>query len=275
MLIYEKAFAKINLTLSVLGRRADGYHDLASLVVFANLFDEIEIELNTKQRALEIEGEFASALPQSEENLIFKAMDFLGVEARVKLVKNIPVAAGLGGGSADAAAFIRGVVNALKKPKPSYENLFRLGADVPACYFSKTLFMTGAGENIEELNTKPLELFCVLTCPKQAISTAEIFAKWDLENGNKNFPTPKGPLKLNTIQDVFDFYNSNKNDFQSILPSSKHTLELLKKTNANIIAMSGTGPSCFGLYEKELDAQTTAIFIKEKGMWAWQGKLLI
>ncbi len=272
MVVYEKAHAKVNLTLRVLGKRADGYHRLESLVAFVQLADEIEIEFNKKAELI-VEGAFAEYVPLDESNLIFRALSFLGVEARVKLKKHIPVACGLGGGSADCAAVIRGIARGLRIHVP--RGLFELGADVPACYLSQSLWLNEAGERVESL---PLpRLHCVLAAHKEPIGTQSIFDAWDRRYADDVKESGAYPL-LRTAAEVFAFCSQAGNDLTPFVPQAQGLLsrlaELIKDSGA--YGMSGSGGACFAIVESAAQAQQVAHRLqeKEKDIWVWQGACL-
>src|SRR5215471_5589298 len=183
----ELARAKINLTLTVLGRRCDGYHDILSLVTFADVGDRVTL-LPGRDRQVTVSGSFASAI--EGPNLLDKALDLLWRLqpnlrlGSVELEKALPVAAGLGGGSADAAALLR----AVRQANPGHAAAIdwrglaaRLGADVPVCLAGKPAVMTGVGDQIAPLapSLALTPLACVLVNPRMPLLTAEVFAAFD------------------------------------------------------------------------------------------------
>ncbi len=192
----ERARAKINLALHVLGRRADGYHDLDSIVAFADLGDELFIS-PAQHFAITTGGPFAADLPPTDDNIIAKAWAKMRLllpdlpPAAVHLTKNLPVASGIGGGSANAAATIRAALRLAGITQYSGEIMalaLSLGADVPVCLLGKACRMQGAGERITPLDTfKPLH--AMLVNPGIAVSTLDVFRKLGLERGQQ-FGTP-------------------------------------------------------------------------------------
>ena len=179
--IRERARAKVNLTLHILGKRPDGYHELDSLVVFADLCDELSFT-PAPEDCLTLEGPFGGAI--DGENLIFKAKrvvaGWLGREiyGDFRLNKNIPVAAGVGGGSSDAAAAIRILLRAYGNPTAEsfIERAAAVGADVPVCLYNRAARMRGLGERVAPAaNMAPLP--AILVNPRIKVSTAEVFKR--------------------------------------------------------------------------------------------------
>ncbi|NOZ65518.1 MAG: 4-(cytidine 5'-diphospho)-2-C-methyl-D-erythritol kinase, partial [Alphaproteobacteria bacterium] len=180
--ISRTAHAKINLDLLITGRREDGYHTLDSLVVFADYGDEIHIR-PSKNLNLTIEGPFAKGLGSSNDNLVLKAAKLLRERldiragAEIILVKNLPVASGIGGGSADAAATLLALCNLWGVdglPQNLDELSLSLGADIPVCITSHTMHMTGMGEILSPLSLN-FPLFMLLINPGVQVPTSEIF----------------------------------------------------------------------------------------------------
>ena len=282
----EAAWAKINLTLRIGARRAgdrpagerpagdrpartDGLHEVCSLVVFADLADHLVI---TSGDGFEVNGVWADKTPQNQDNLALKALRFLGTQAHIRLEKNIPVGAGLGGGSADAAAVVRAL-----RPDQEASALMALGADVPACFLSQPLWMSGAGERVERLSHLP-PLWCVLTCPDVHISTADIFARWDqvCEKRSDLFFDMKRAFER--AEDLFQFCARERNDFEplvcDLVPDVKRALDLLKATKPGFAGMSGSGAACFALYADADEAQRAAQHIRENSKnWVWHGRI--
>ena len=210
-LFSNTANAKINLNLSVLGKRADGYHVLDSLVTFALLGDELSVS-SSDELTLTYEGAFASDLQDSfvheSDDLVLKAATALQQEsgtsmtAALQLTKSVPFGAGLGGGSADAAACLR-LLNSFWKLDWSMEALMTLGAnigsDIPACLMNAPCRMTGRGEHVTKIDMLPI-LFCVLVNPGVHLSTTEIFRKLNtskIDADKRNTPNEK-LLRLST-----------------------------------------------------------------------------
>ena len=175
MKIESSARAKINLGLHVTGVMSNGYHNLESLVTFANIKDRVEVTASNELK-LSVSGPFAHAVPRDTTNIVIKAAKFLSPEgkAHIRLTKNLPVQAGLGGGSADAAATLRSLAKLWKIPIPDYSEA--LGADVPVCLIGKPAIMKGIGEKITPvIIPKNLQIILkpFIACPE----FTEVFGK--------------------------------------------------------------------------------------------------
>jgi 4-diphosphocytidyl-2-C-methyl-D-erythritol kinase len=215
-------------------RRADGYHQLETVFAFCNDGDTIEAELAPQTR-LTIDGPFAAGL-STTDNLVVKAAMLLGVTARLKLTKNVPVASGIGGGSADAAATLRLLCNLSGAQMPSIADQRSLGADVPACVASQTLRGSGVGDELAEADSvsgRPI----LLVNPRQPLSTAAVFARWD--------GVDRGAL---------DNWRTGRNDLEpaalALVPAIADLLAWLRgQTGTTCVRMSGSGATCFALFE--------------------------
>ena len=266
----EKARAKINLTLQVGPPKPDGYHPLQSLVVFADIGDELSARISpdSNNTSIQIEGPFASALMDSESNIIFPAIDIIqrknsrGIE--FKLVKNLPVASGIGGGSADAAAAIRLVCQFENlHPEKYLESAADLGADIPVCIGSKTCLMFGKGEQINALPGQG-QLHAVLVNPGVAVSTGSVFEKYDEAghfSSDLSFP--------DTDASLLEMALAGRNDLQtvaiSLAPEIAIVLSVLEaQPDCQLARMSGSGATCFGLFPDKQSAEQAAISIADK-----------
>lgn len=260
------ARAKVNLWLKIVGRRADGYHLLESLIAFADLADVIEA-VPSDGLSLHVDGPQSAALSAETDNLVLKAARLLagraGVSPRaaLSLTKNIPVAAGLGGGSADAAAALGALVELWRIALP-VEEMFdlagSLGADVPMCLAGRTALASGVGERLAP--TPPLPACAVLLVnPGVALSTAEVFAA---RQGAFSAPAP--PMRPWT--DLGDFARmlaAHGNDLESpaiaLCPVIADVLAALRTgADARYAAMSGSGATCFALYDDVARARAAA-----------------
>ena len=258
--------AKINLLLHVGGRRADGYHDLQSLVVFVSVGDELVLE-DTDKFSLVVEGAFAGSLASDETNLVLRAARALSAttadrrQAHILLRKNLPVASGIGGGSADAAATLRGLVRLwrLETDRRALRRIAEdLGSDVPVCVDSVACWMEGRGERITELPSLP-ELSMVLVNPGIAIPTAPVFAALMQRHGVEG----KKPKEFLNSDALLEFLRAQANDLEpaarSIAPVIGEVLEALAGSrNAELARMSGSGATCFGLFRTASDAAGAA-----------------
>ena len=275
--------AKINLFLHVGERRSDGYHELESLVVFADVGDELLIE-PAKSFSLALDGPFGGKLANEQDNLIAKAARALGAKAgrsldvRITLTKNLPVASGIGGGSADAAATLRGLVQFwdIKIPHNELHTIAEsLGSDVPACLLSETLWMTGRGEGIEPVPGLPPAPL-VLVNPGVAVSTARIFANLKNRVGVGQAAKPKADLSVLALA---DYFKSNRNDLEKpareIAPAIDEVLQAISHSGALRARMSGSGATCFGLFADDKSAGAAAAKIAEDHPDWWVKKARI
>lgn len=261
-----KARAKINLFLHVMGKAETGMHILESLAVFADdVFDSISIEHSNHEEILITGGEFRNFL-DPKSNIISKASKTFNLPlCKYSLTKNIPIGAGLGGGSSDAAAVIRHF-----NCYTSNENLSVIGSDVPVCYHNKACFFEGTGEIVTDVKNFPV-IHAVLINPKKELLTKDVFRK----NTNKS---TYGSIKIldfkNDTTLLFEFLNSQRNDLAhaaiSIIPEISEILNLLEKQEGCIIArMSGSGATCFGLFSSKDHATFAADSIKRQSTEAW------
>ena len=266
------ARAKINLALHITGQRDDGYHLLDSVVVFADYGDVITVskqEDGTAQNAshhLAINGPFSAGLEADHDNLVLKAARLMGDDLpplNIVLEKNLPVASGIGGGSADAAATLLAIAELLDRPLPSDNDVLSLGADVPVCLHGcqqgSAIRMSGIGETLSELPKSPA-LPIVLVNPNVGVSTPAIFKSLT----NKNNPPLTGPTDaIDQAAPFAGWINNCRNDLQP--PAIVHCEEVsgcinaLTNCNGSLVArMSGSGATCFGLFETEEDAESAA-----------------
>ena len=270
------AFAKINLYLHVLRKREDGYHDLDSLIAFADFGDEVVITSN-QEPSLTIDGPFAGKLSEDEQDLSRSSKNILAKtlwaladlahkepDFSITLTKNIPLGAGLGGGSADAAALAK-ILCKLWNIDPNtseFQNiLFKLGADVLPCFHGKAHQIQNAGESISESITLP-NLKGVLVHPDKHCSTVEIFKHNEVYSNAKSLPK-----NFQSTEELISFLKETTNDLteaaQDITPEINDVLNALKKQNGIQLArMSGSGSACFGLFETSQEAEHAAQVIK-------------
>ncbi len=252
-----KARAKINLFFQIIGKRPDGYHLMESLNVFANdIYDLIEINSDTSNSTSIKDGEFAAILFNEQNNLIDKALEEFGGDAKYycQLTKNIPIGAGLGGGSADAA-----MVAKFLEPIRNHDidtKLLSIGADLPTCYHNEPAFCSGIGEIIQPIKNFP-ELHLVLINPQKTLLTKDVFK----DNRHINTSTIKDkPLDFSdNFEKLIAFISPLSNDLSEaaiqLLPEIKTMLDLLKKQDGCLISrMSGSGPTCFAVFENKKTA---------------------
>jgi 4-diphosphocytidyl-2-C-methyl-D-erythritol kinase len=241
-----RARAKINLTLHVRGRRADGYHDLESLVVFAGVSDALAYT-PAGQGGYKLSVDGVADLGPEDDNLVLRAARFMAPEGSgaFRLVKNLPVASGMGGGSADAAAALRLVAGEAALTCRAE----KIGADVPVCIASRARMMRGVGEALGPvLDIAPL--FAVLVNPRVAVSTVDVFRALGLKPGDIFDRTPHPDLD----GDVFDLLIRTRNDLEqpalAVAPIIGDVLDALRDHDGLRLArMSGSGATCFGIFE--------------------------
>lgn len=250
------AHAKVNLWLNVVGRRDDGYHLLDSLVAFVDLADQVEARPGDRL-SLDLDGPLAGSLAGEADNLVLKAArllaDWAGVAPRaaIRLVKHVPVAAGLGGGSADAAATLRELVALWRVAVPE-EELFdlaaRLGADVPMCLAGRTAFVSGVGERLTVAPPLP-DCAVLLVNPGTVLPTRDVFAA----RCGAFSPVRPAPHLSRDLTEFAGIVANRGNDLTavaiSLAPPVGQVLEALGRTGARHVAMSGSGATCFALYE--------------------------
>ena len=264
----ELARAKINLTLHV-GRVIKdpsdpfyGYHPLDSLVVFADIGDELEMRAS-EETTLSISGPFSAGLTADNDNLILRALNAAKSEPQnVTLKKHLPVSAGIGGGSANAAAIFRmcGIGD--------LRTAVSLGADVPVCLRSETAHMTGIGEDVTHMPGMG-QLHALLVNPRVAVSTAEIFKAFDKSKTIRNTPRP-----MKAEGDLLSRALDGRNDLQSVAigqaPIIGEVLRMLgSQRGCQLARMSGSGATCFGIYESDhaLRKAEAAIYAAAPDWW--------
>ncbi len=278
--IVQAAPAKVNLALHVTRRRDDGYHDLESLVVFADVADELEA-LPATDDTLTIDGPFARGLNGGETNLVSRAV--AAFRARwpgavrhglaMRLTKNLPVAAGIGGGSADAAAALRLMAGLSNVPVPLAELsdlAAGLGADVPACLVSSPLLARGVGELLAPLPEFPA-CHIVLVNPMVPLATADVFRRL---RAHDNYPLPDLPNPLTRPAQLGIWLAETRNDLQppavKLVPVIGDIVEDLAATQGCILArMSGSGATVFGLFGSSGQAHQAAQVMRERNPDHW------
>lgn len=276
--LIEQASAKLNLDLLVTGRTPDGYHTLDSIVVFADLGDRLRFTPSTGL-SLSIEGPFAAGLREEPDNLVPRAARALAsavgreLAARITLEKNLPVASGIGGGSADAAATLRGLVRLfhLDLDEAALSRLgLKLGADVPVCLASRPARLRGIGDRLTPLAGLPA-LPLVLVNPGVPVSTGAVFAALQL-NPKREMPPPLPERP--SLAAFAAWLKASRNDLEppalELAPVVGRVLEALGFMPGCLLArMSGSGATCFGLFADPASAATAAarIAVAEPGWW--------
>ena len=242
-LFTETAYAKVNLALHVRGKRADGYHDIETIFAFCEDGDVLSGE-DADDLTLEVSGPFAGEVPEGESNLVIKAAHALqqaaGItsRARLHLVKTLPVASGIGGGSADAAAALRLLSELWELEASTAEQVApTIGADVPACLRSETSLGRRKGDALQAIDDSGVSgTPALLVNPNLPLTTGAVFARWD--------GVDRGPL---------GDWREGRNDLEaaaiSLVPEIAEVLALLRRQlGADFVRMSGSGATCFALF---------------------------
>ena len=273
--IQLKAMGKINLGLDVIRRRPDGYHEVKMVMQTVNLYDKVRITVNAKP-GIRVSTNLPF-LPVNENNLAYRAADLLmqefGVEEGVKITleKHIPVAAGMAGGSSNAAAVLYGI-NRMFSLGLSQEELMergvKLGADVPYCIMRGTVLAEGIGEILTPLPAMP-RCTVLVAKPPISVSTKLVYEKLDAHE-IENHPDIDGVLEGLERQDLKKIASSMGNVLERVTveeyPVIEEIKEMMKENGALNAMMSGSGPTVFGLYSDKRMAKEAAQKIKESGI---------
>ncbi|MEM1049780.1 MAG: 4-(cytidine 5'-diphospho)-2-C-methyl-D-erythritol kinase [Pseudomonadota bacterium] len=275
-MIVEFAPAKINLALHVVGQRPDGYHRLDTLIAFASIGDRLIIE-KAETSDLRLTGPFATDLDPDADNLVVQARTLLTDRywagrtplpaQRILLEKNLPVASGIGGGSADAAAAFRGLNLAWKlerKADALARDALPLGADIPMCIAGRAARVRGIGERIDPIEPFP-SLSAVLVNPGVSVPTPGVFRRLQRR---KNVGLPAPVPVMSSADTLIDYLAGCRNDLEApalaIAPEIGTALGALTTTGGCRLArMSGSGATCFALYDDDATAQAAAREVKK------------
>lgn len=265
--------AKVNLTLHVTGQRDDGYHTIDSLAVFADVGDRIAITMPGNCHLI-VDGPMADGVPVDETNLVIRAARMMRMSADIRLEKHIPNAAGLGGGSGDAAATLRVLSGFAGKSVPG--DGIELGADVPLCLQSEAARVTGVGETVTPIPKMP-SLHAVLVNPRLPVLTAEVFKRLQHK---VNRPMPAEIPAFEGPADLIEWLRIMRNDLQEPAiqaePVIQEVFETLEVTPGCLLTrMSGSGGTCFGIYNDAETAGAAAGRLKEThpGWWVASTRL--
>jgi 4-diphosphocytidyl-2-C-methyl-D-erythritol kinase len=270
-MLTETAYAKINLALHVRKRREDGYHELETLFAFVDFGDELRFASSEKYQ-LDVSGEMASVIGDGDINLVTRAARLINgghlPTVEIGLEKVLPVAAGLGGGSADAAATLR----ALSKMGfgDGAQDLIALsaalGADVPACIGSVPVVGMGSGTELYPVVNDVAGMHCLLVNPRVPVSTPAVFGRWNGED--------KGALSPGSARAILD---AGRNDLEvpaiKLCPEIAVLLDHLRGTVASHVRMSGSGATCFALYASDEEASEAGRAIESASArqhWWWR-----
>lgn len=265
----ETAYAKINLALHLRRRRADGYHELETVFAFVDAGDVLSVSA-AERDGLTTLGEFATGLDDPLDNIVAKALAALprGKGWKVTLEKNLPVAAGLGGGSADAGAVFRLVEREFGLPDDWLERAVRLGADVPACVRSEMCLGHGTGTDLSPLVGDLAGMPVLLVNPRIPLATGPVFKRWDWVD--------RGALPEGTAREIA---LAGRNDLEApaiaLCPPIAEILAALASTQPLLARMSGSGATCFALYEEQeaLEAALQGIGSQHPEWWTLAGRL--
>jgi len=291
-MLTDQGRAKVNLSLRVIGRRVDGYHDLESVVAFADCADRLTLDPGP-ELTLTTTGPLAQACGDTTDNLVLKAARLLSERVpglkmgAFALEKVLPVAAGIGGGSADAAAALR-LLAKLNGLALGDERLLdvalKTGADVPVCLNSQACDMTGVGESLLPLNLPKLP--CVMVNPCVPVATKDVFTALGLRNGEllvgatAVFESPAWPDGGATVADWVDALAIVPNDLEApairIQPLIGDVLSALRGSDGVLLSrMSGSGATCFAIYGEAASAQLAAEKIRRDhpAWWVHAGVL--
>ena len=268
--VVEEAPAKINLALAVVGQRANGYHLLDSLVTFTAFGDRLGLS-PAEEDCFTLSGRFGDALTADDDNLVTRARDRLRAAlaghgkatppVHLHLEKNLPIASGIGGGSADAAAALRGLLTLWQAelPKAALDAIaVSLGADVPMCLAGRPLIARGIGEDITPVSMPALAV--VIANPLVGVSTPAVFRAL----ASKHNP----PLTLEPGADWLSIIAGLRNDLEpparQLCPQIGEIAASLAVTDARVVRMSGSGATCFSLYNSQQAAEAAAAALSKR-----------
>lgn len=269
--------AKVNLNLHITGRRDDGYHLLESLVVFTKFGDQLLFQ-KAETDKIDLSGSFATSLDHDDDNICLKALRLFReaggklVPVHIQLEKQIPVGAGLGGGSSDAAAVLHYANAMASTPLPQHvlhDIALQLGADVPVCLLGRAAIMRGIGEELSLLNPAP-QGHILLARPNVMLSTPAVF---------KAFAASNRPFSRPATQTVdLEHPLTGGNDLQdaaiSLCPEIGDLLEALTRLadrggdGQSVVRMSGSGSACFAIFQQAQECQAAAAQLTGQGYWA-------
>lgn len=265
----ERAYAKINLCLDVVGKREDGYHDLKMIMVPINFYDVLEMEF-AEETTLELNRDY---LPINDKNTIVKAIHIMQEKYNIKdefccrLEKHIPTRAGLAGGSADAAAAIR-IINRMCNLHLTKDEMIavgkEVGADVPFCILNRPAFVEGIGEKITTFSCSP-DFYLLLIKPRKGVSTAEAFHIVDEQEGiHPDCKAMQKSLESNDYDGIISSLgNSMENAAMTLVPEIRNAKQDLLELGFDGVLMSGSGSTVFGI-TKDVELLDRSIDILKK-----------
>ncbi len=261
--------AKINLTLEVLKRRSDGYHDIRSIMQPVNLFDEVKVEILEPGTGVEIESTGLKT-PQGEENLAWKAADIfiknkrLDVKVRVSINKRIPLGAGLGGGSSNASAVLVGLNKIMQTSSEDelLELAHKLGADVPFFINCRSAIAEGIGERITILNDFPCFYYVIMN-PGFEVSTKRVYEFWDTIERKVSRVNDMGSMPSLFRKGEFPLRNDLEDAVLVLYPEVGELKRRLAGMGVKAVSMTGSGPTVFGVFRDDEQAKTAYDYLKD------------
>ena len=291
--IKEHAYAKINLYLDVLNKREDGFHDIKTVMHTVSLCDDITVSVRRAEKSsvhLSVAGH--PKLPTDSRNLAVRAAELflnttlIGAEVHIRLVKRIPVAAGMAGGSSDAAAVLRAMNKAFKCPlteKRLLELAAELGSDVPYCLIGGTALCYGRGERMERL-PEALHLTLLVAIADEYVSTPMAYGELDRLYGD--FKTERDSSHEGAFDSVIEAARSGKTDdltlyniFENAVFGTCTKAEKIKRQMLDLGAthalMSGSGPSVFGVFRNSAQAESALESFKRDGIRVYMAESII
>jgi 4-diphosphocytidyl-2-C-methyl-D-erythritol kinase len=240
----------VNLTLHVVGQRANGYHELHSLVCLTEFGDQIHLS-PAAEFSFQVIGPYAAGIPVDESNLVVQAAKFMAqthsksLDCQIILEKNLPMASGIGGGSSDAAAVMRALSQYWSVPLPNVDELITLGADIPVCMNKGLTLMQGAGEDVTQLSTAP-NWGLVLVNPNVGVSTPAVF---NALNSKQNPPMQNVAENCVDIAWLSDQRNDLEPPAKAMVPEVATVVAAISEIpQCQVARMSGSGATCFGLF---------------------------
>ena len=254
------AHAKVNLTLHVVGQRANGYHEMQSLVCLTEFGDQIHLS-PAADFSFQVIGPYAAGIPVDESNLVVQATKFMAkkhsktLDCQIILEKNLPMASGIGGGSSDAAAVMRALSQYWSVPLPNADELMALGADIPVCMTTGLTLMEGAGEDVAQLSAAP-NWGLVLVNPNVGVSTPAVF---NALNSKHNPPMQDVAENCVDIAWLGDQRNDLEPPAMAMVPEVVAVVDAISAaTHCQVARMSGSGATCFGLFANTEHANAAA-----------------
>ncbi|MBP3308604.1 MAG: 4-(cytidine 5'-diphospho)-2-C-methyl-D-erythritol kinase [Clostridia bacterium] len=281
--VKERAYAKVNLYLDVGAPRSDGFHSVVSVMHMTGLYDEISVTLDRASHGITLYSEGGFSVPTDRRNLVYRAAELilkrlsLDIGVKITLKKNIPVSAGLAGGSSDAAATLRAMNRLLKRPLSRAalaELAAELGSDVVFCLYSGTALCTGRGEIISPLSHP--ELIFVIAKTRECVSTKEAYSLLDEYYGD--FKSGTAEDAEDCLRELLGFidgkcppqrlYNAFEAPMLKTLPDTEALHKKITAHGARYTLMSGSGPSVFGIFDTEKNASECVRALVSEGIFA-------